>query len=195
MKLLYLIRHATPVIQPERPAREWTLSERGAQEAGVLAGTASSWGLEALYSSSEPKARGTALIIGDAMGLPVHVVDGFDELRIPEWIGNSDEFNELVRTVLERTTPAGPPQLEPLIDARSPERAVAAAARFAEGVRIVAAGAMPAAIVSHGRVLTSYLSEYCEVESPFDFWRAIPMPGWTSIDLDNPRRPVEPFRT
>jgi probable phosphoglycerate mutase len=194
MKLLYLIRHATPVIQPDTPARDWTLSERGAKEAEVLAGAAESWGLEAIYSSSEPKARGTALIIGDALGLPVHVVDGFDELRIPEWIGNSDEFNELVRTVLERATSAGAPQLEPLLDARSPERASAAAARFADGVRIVAAGPLPAAIVSHGRVLTSYLSEYFSIESPFDYWRAIPMPGWTSIDLDRARTTVEPFR-
>ena len=47
MRHLYLIRHATPSIRPEMPAREWTLSERGIQEAQVLAGTAEAWGLEA----------------------------------------------------------------------------------------------------------------------------------------------------
>jgi hypothetical protein len=46
---------------------------------------------------------------------------------------------------------------------------------------------MPAAIVSHGRVLTSYLMTYAMVEEPFDFWRAIPMPGWTAIDLEAAR--------
>jgi hypothetical protein len=46
---------------------------------------------------------------------------------------------------------------------------------------------MPAAIVSHGRILTAYLAQHRPLESPFDYWRAIPMPGWTRIDLDAPR--------
>lgn len=194
MRRLYLIRHATPTIQPQQPAREWTLSERGAREAEVLAGSAAEWGIEAIYSSSEPKARGTALIIGDALGLPVHVVAAFDELRMPEWIGNSDEFNDLVRAVLEDSLPPSAPQLEPLIDMRAPERADAAAARFAEGIHIVEQGAMPAAVVSHGRVLTSYLASRGGIEDAFEFWRSIPMPGWTVIDLDDAKAAVEPFR-
>jgi broad specificity phosphatase PhoE len=98
MRLIYLIRHASPVIRPDLPTREWTLSERGAREAQVLAGAALDWGIEALFSSSEAKARGTALIIGDAVGLPVNVVDAFDELRIADWVDNADAFN-LVRDV------------------------------------------------------------------------------------------------
>jgi broad specificity phosphatase PhoE len=182
---LYVIRHATPAIRPELPARDWGLSERGAAEAAVLASTAEGWGIEAVYSSSEAKARATALIIGDALGLAVHVVDAFDELRFPEWVGNADEFNELVRAVLEGGTPALP-KLEPLVDARMPERAEAAAERFAQGVRIVEAGAMPAAVVSHGRILTAYVTRTCGVDEPYEFWRSIPMPGWTVIDLDRP---------
>lgn len=194
MRLLYLIRHATPTIRPELPAREWTLSERGIQEAQVLAGTAESWGLEALYTSNEPKTRGTALVIGDALGLNVNVVDSFGELRIPEWISNADEFNMLVRSVLEGTTPERKIHLEPSIEQRTAESAEAAAQRFIEGVSLVEAGAFPAAIVSHGRILTSYLMRMIDMDSAFDFWRAIPMPGWACIDLDSPKRElVTPF--
>ncbi len=194
MRLLYLIRHATPTIRPELPAREWTLSERGVQEAQVVAGTAEAWGLEALYTSNEPKTRGTALVIGDALGLNVNVVDAFGELRIPEWISNADEFNMLVRSVLEGTTPERKIHLDPLIEQRTAESAEAAAQRFADGVALVEAGAFPAAIVSHGRILTSYLMTMIEMESPFDFWRTIPMPGYACLDLDSPKRElVLPF--
>ncbi len=182
MRPLYLIRHASPVIRPDEHARDWPLSDRGIIEAQALAGTAADWGVEALYSSSEAKARGTALIIGDAMGLPVNVVDAFDELLITDWIRNADEFNNAVRAILDGD--ALP---------RGVESAADAASRFADGVSIVGSGAFPAAIVSHGRILTSYLGQYRALESPFEYWRAIPMPGWTRIDLDAPHEAPPPF--
>lgn len=184
MRLLYLIRHASPMIQPAVPTREWTLSERGVGEAHALADTAAGWGLEALYSSSEAKARATALIIGDALGLPVHIVDGFDELHMPEWIGNADAFNESVRAILEGEDMA----------MRGAETAHTAATRFAAGVRIVMDGSFPAAVVSHGRIITSWLTSEGLVEDPFETWRAIPMPGYAAVDLDRPAL-VVPFRT
>jgi broad specificity phosphatase PhoE len=175
MRLLYLVRHASPQIQPEVNAREWTLSERGVAEAQVIAGAAESWGLEALYCSTEPKARATALIIGEPLGLAPQQADAFDELRMAQWISNADRFNETVKAILAGDAP------------RDAERADVAAARFAAGVEHVAQGPMPAAVVSHGRVLTAYLSAHAMVEEPFEFWRAIPMPGWCVIDLDEPR--------
>lgn len=181
MRPLYLIRHASPIVRPAEPAREWPLSERGIAEAQTIAGAAAEWGLEALYSSSEPKARSTALIIGEAIGLPVRVADAFDELRMSDWIGNADEFNEAVRAILEGDPPRGA------------ESRQDAARRFAEGIQIVAEGPMPAAIVSHGRILTSYLAQHRGLDTPFDYWRSIPMPGWTRIDLDAPREAPSPF--
>lgn len=192
MRPLYLIRHASPQIRPDAPARDWPLSERGITEAHQLAETARGWGVEALYSSSEAKARSTALIIGEALRLQVNVSDAFDELRIPDWIHNSDEFNELVKSIFN----GGPEPgfvLDPVVERRLPEPATSAAERFAEGVELVAAGPMPAAIVAHGRVLTAFLAAHTAVEDAFALWRSIPMPGWTTIDLDQPvseRRPV-----
>ena len=53
MKLLYFVRHASPNIQPNVPSEQWTLSERGIEEARSLAKIAAGWGLEAVYSSVE----------------------------------------------------------------------------------------------------------------------------------------------
>ncbi len=185
MRLLYLIRHAAPEIQPNVPTPQWRLSQRGIEDARRLADVARSWNLQAIYSSIEPKAESTALIIGDATGLPVRVTQGFEELRIDQWFANADDFSRAVRSILEN----------PDISMRGAERATAAASRFEAGVRIVEDGPFPAAIVSHGRVLTAYLRQLLRLDEPFQLWRSIPMPGWACIDME-PAVPklIEPFR-
>jgi broad specificity phosphatase PhoE len=174
MRALYLVRHAAPAIQREQPAREWRLSERGIADAKRLAETAATWGLRAIYCSGEEKSRATALILSDATGAPVHAVELFDELRIGEWVGNADDFNERVRAILA----------EPAQPQRGAETADAAAARFAAGVDIVAERGLPAALVSHGRVIAAWLASRGAIDDAFAFWRSLPMPGWTRIDLE-----------
>jgi broad specificity phosphatase PhoE len=180
---VYLVRHATPAVQPDVPSREWTLSPRGIEEARALGETAAGWALQAVYCGDEPKMRATALLLGEATGAPVHVIGEFNETRIGGWIANADEFNDLVHALMDgRPLP------------RNVESADEAAARFAAGLRLMEAGPFPAAVVSGGRVLTSYLSrERRGIDDAFSFWRGIPFPGYTSIDLDAPDEPVAPF--
>jgi broad specificity phosphatase PhoE len=183
MRRAYLIRHASPAVRPDAPSRDWTLSESGIAEARRLAARASAWDLRAVYCGDEPKMRGTALILAEAAATAVHVVDSFNETRIGGWIANSDEFNEIVRAVLLG---------DPL--PRNVESGAEAAARFERGLGLIEQGAFPAAVVSGGRVLTSFLTRRRRgIEDAFAFWRAIPFPGWTSIDLDAPGEPVTPF--
>lgn len=177
MRRIYFIRHATPAVQPNVPAPEWPLADRGIEEARALGVTAQQWDLKALYSSTEPKAQSTALLIGDAVGLPVNVVEGLEETRLDWWINNSDEFGEAVRQILE----------EPKMSLRGAERAEAAATRFASAIRLIEQGPFPAAVVTHGRVLTAWLAQTLGLEDPFAVWRSIPMPGWTTLDLDDMR--------
>ncbi len=183
MRLLYLIRHATPLIQPQEPTWLWPLSERGIDEAHRLADVAAAWRLRALYTSNERKAEATALIIGEHVGLPAMAVEGCEELRFGTWINNADEFSEAVRTILE----------EPGQSLRGAERADAAAARFASATQIMAQGEFPAAVVSHGRILAAFLGARLAVDDPFALWRSMPMPGWAVLDLDQPKL-VEEFR-
>ena len=180
MRPVYFIRHASPTIQPNVPAEEWTLSERGVEEARRLAQVAATWGLAAVYSSAEPKAQATALIVGDAAALPVHVVEGLQELRFDRWIPNADEFSEMIRRIFEQ--PAG--------SVHGAERVDAAAARFASAIELLDEREFPAAIVSHGRILTAYLAQLLRLDDPFTLWRSIPMPGWVRVNLDDPRGPV-----
>jgi len=174
MRLLYLVRHASPRVQPDAPARDWPLSKRGIEEGRALAAVAAGWGLRAVYASPEEKARTTALLLAEPTGLPVAVVPGFEELRIDDWIGNADEFSALVRRILA----------QPNISVRGAERAAAAATRFEAALRVVEEGPFPAAVVSHGRVLAAYVAKLLRLEDAFAFWRAIPMPAWAALDLD-----------
>jgi len=177
MRPLYLLRHASPTLQPNAPQSEWTLSDRGIAEAEQLAEIARGWGLRAVYTSAESKAKATALIVAEACGLNAAVVDGLEELRFDEWIANSNQFSEAVRDILA----------EPDVAMRGAERASSAAARFAAAVGIIEQGPFPAAAVSHGRVMTAYLAETLRLPDPFGLWRAMPMPAWAVLDLDGPR--------
>lgn len=183
MRHVYLVRHASPTIQPNVPAEEWTLSERGIEESHALARISVGWNLAAVYSSTEPKAQATALVIGDAASQPVRVVEGFQELRFDRWIPNADAFAEMIRGIFRQAN----------VSVHGAESAGAAAARFAAAVRIVEEGPFPAAVVSHGRVITAYLSQIQEVDEPFDLWRSIPMPGWACLDLDASKL-IAPFQ-
>lgn len=176
MKLLYVIRHASPIVQPTEPAPLWPLSEAGIEEARALAAIADAWDLRALYSSSERKAEATALVIGESLLLPVHAVEGLEELRFDTFVNNSDDFADAVRNIVEN----------PGISMRGAERAGAAAARFAGAIGIIRPGAFPAAAVSHGRVIAAYLSHALGLDDPFAIWRSIPMPGWARIDVEPP---------
>lgn len=181
MRPVYFIRHASPTIQPNVPSEEWALSERGIDEARRLAKVAATWGLHAIYSSTEPKAQATALIVGDAAGVPVHAVDGLQELHFDRWVPNADEFAEMIRAIFE----------QPALSVHGAERAAAAAARFASAVTLLDDQEFPAAIVSHGRILTAYLSQLLHLDDPFAFWRSIPMPGWVRVDLDDAQGDAE----
>jgi len=180
-----VVRHASPQIDPDVPARDWPLSAAGIDEARVLASVSASWGLRALYSSTEDEARATAQAIGDVAGLPCQQLDGLDELRIDGWIGEPDAFAALVRSIFHMRRGS--------IQGAEPGRD--AAARFAKAIGTVRAGPLPAAAVSHGRVIAAWLAQLLEGIDAFEVWRSIPMPGYAVIELDDhPPRLVRPFQ-
>jgi broad specificity phosphatase PhoE len=134
--------------------------------------------LKAIYSSREPKAMSTALILAEGTDLQVHTVDGLQETRLAGgYTTNADEFSETVRAVLE----------EPATSVRGSETAAAAGARFAGAIAIVETGPFPAVVVTHGRVLVSWLSRERGFADPFGLWRSMPIPGWACLDLDAAR--------
>lgn len=173
---IYVIKHADPTVQPDIPAEQWTLSARGIEEARRIAETARTWGLRAVYSSFEGKAKATALIIAEPADLQVRVIEGLEELRLGQWIANADDFNGLVRQILET----------PSESVSGAEAAAGAATRFERAMKVVMQRELPAAVVSHGRIMAAYLSCVLGERDAFAVWRAMPFGAVARVDASGP---------
>lgn len=78
-----LVKHALPELDPDRPAREWMLSDEGAAQSERLAGRLRSFAPFRLVASPEPKALVTARIVAARLGVSVSVVEGLREFDHP----------------------------------------------------------------------------------------------------------------
>jgi broad specificity phosphatase PhoE len=70
---LIFITHPEVIVAPEVDVPEWHLSDTGRQRARTLGESAMLSGVSAIWSSSERKARETASILADALGLIVDI--------------------------------------------------------------------------------------------------------------------------
>jgi probable phosphoglycerate mutase len=96
MTRLYLIRHAATDLLAERIAGRLPavpLSAAGREEAARLARRLAEREIRAIYSSPQQRARETARFVGDALTLPVQIVEEIDEIDYCDWTGRS--FEEL----------------------------------------------------------------------------------------------------
>ncbi len=76
MNKLILVRHSESKVEPVVPANRWRLSARGRDRCIGLAQRLAVQGPDIMLSSTEPKARETAEIAADRLGVPVAVVEG-----------------------------------------------------------------------------------------------------------------------
>jgi len=179
-----LIRHAE---SQWNAAGRWqghgdpSLSERGRQQADVLASALAGQGIEVLVSSDLARARETAAALGRALGLEPVVDAAFRELDVGSWTG-------LRRAEIEQRDP----ELLARFDAGDPEaRAGGAESRgeIRQRVRRAAAGLSRAhrggcvALVTHLGVIRALLpgSELGNVE-----WRLVRAEALAAPDPPEP---------
>lgn len=142
--MLLLVRHSSPELDPALPPEAWRLSDEGRARCAPLAARLAAYEPRLLLSSTEPKARETAELIGAELGLEVALSDGVRETarRTVPWL-ERDEFERGVRGLFER-----PDEI-----AFGEESANAALARFTAAVDGLAE---PAIVVSHGTIISLY---------------------------------------
>lgn len=83
---LILVKHALPVIDASKPAKEWQLSAEGELQTEVLAERLRTFAPLRMIASPEPKAMTTAELVAAKLHVGVHVVDDlreFDRPRLP----------------------------------------------------------------------------------------------------------------
>lgn len=103
---LTLVRHAEPAYVSE--GRSWSdppLTERGGEQAVLLAKRVSQWDIDEIWVSPMVRARETAAPLAEAGGVEPQLLDWLGEIRNPpEWDGSpADEIEEFFATSGERT--------------------------------------------------------------------------------------------
>ncbi len=171
---LILVRHALPEIRRDVPAAAWPLSEAGRAAAAELARRITHDGVTRVFTSTEPKAAGTARALAAAWDLDVEEVPGLQEHERPEaqWM-TREAFDGRVRELFAR----------PAERVFGTESADEARRRFTMALmRLVTRAAGDVVVVSHGTVITLFVAGAAGVE-PFTFWKRLEMPCAVTLAL------------
>ena len=178
-KPLILVRHSLPELLKDRPAREWKLSADGRLRARLLSERISTYPVDILFSSVEPKAVETAQIIASACDVELHLVEGLQEhdrsnvpfLSRPEFESAVQEFFRQPDTLVFGRETAN----------QAHERFSAAITSLVERYRN-----QVIAIVTHGTVITLFVSRLTGASS-FFLLEKLGMPSFVVIDIDATR--------
>jgi broad specificity phosphatase PhoE len=148
---VFLARHGeTDDNAPPQRVMGWLdspLNERGREQARALAAEAAGHGFASLYASHLARARQTAEIVGEALGLEPVVDERLAESRRGAWEGR------LVDEIRRDEPDAWAAWIEAREDFEFPgggEALAAHCARVAEALGEVGAGPLPALVVCHG---------------------------------------------
>lgn len=158
------IRHAEPLIERDRPPAEWRLSMRGEEASCELGVCLAPTGLRRMVTSPEKKARATAAVLGEVLGVSVIFDDRLREVQRP-W--TDDNFAELVARYLEGERFEGWEPVEQVVS------------RWLDSL-FSRPSEDPIEVVTHGTAMT-YLLLAGDTAKRARFWSDLTMPdGWIS---------------
>jgi broad specificity phosphatase PhoE len=174
---LILVKHSLPEIVENVPAHAWELSSEGRTRVGKLAGKLKQYQPEVIVSSVEPKARQTAELICENLGVDVMVMDGLhehDRNGVPYY--SNDKFQSLVQELFEK----------PDVLVFGNETATQALLRFRESIELITTfyDDKKGAIVSHGTVISLFVAWLTGVDG-YSLWKELGLPSFILLDLQN----------
>lgn len=177
MPLLVLVKHSMPAVTAAVAARDWPLSTEGKRRCDWLANALQPFQPAALYSSTEPKARETAELVGTSLGVAVRCVDGLqenDRTNFP-YLRRAADFEQRIRAFIDSPD-------ERLI---GKETANEALARFGAAVAGIIAEhpGETVCIVAHGTVISLFAAHFNRVPA-FEIWMSLnPLPSYITLSL------------
>jgi broad specificity phosphatase PhoE len=177
MKPLILVKHSSPEIVEDVPAREWTLSEEGRKCSHRLAGLLLLYQPEAIICSLEPKARETASILAKDLGLALDAVEGLHEHdRSSSPYYSSEEFQKFMQEFFEK----------PTVLVFGQETAAQSLARFRGAVERILKSYEDKSIiiVAHGTVISLFVAWSTGCDG-YSLWRALGLPSFVLLDLQS----------
>ena len=172
-----LIRHAQSEPVPNLHQSQWGLTAAGEASCKELASYLASQKTTHIYSSPEHKTILTSKITAAHLGIDYQVQEGLQEQNNDGmgWFETADDFKAAVQKLFEHPTK----------QVFGPETALGAADRFKNALHTIAeqhSDDNVIAIVTHGRVMTSFLqAEGAVPEGVVPFWRSLTFPDCTTI--------------
>ncbi len=177
MGRIYLIRHPACNAREDLPAEQWLLSEAGEKQLESLIRSRFWAGVLHVYASTEPKAEAVAQRVFARHAISFSLHDDLRELRRPPvFIRDRNEILGLVGRVFASPQEHAP-GFEPL--AAAAERVW----RFL--TQVVAENALPAAVVSHGIVLSALRARLlCKEKVDLKDWQRLPFAAVAEVESD-----------
>ena len=174
---LVLVKHALPVLEPSKPAREWQLGAEGELQSKRLASRLRAFAPLRIVTNPEPKASTTGQLIAVELGLHVSSVDGlreFDRPVLPLMSQSEHErenaaiFADLNRRVL------------------GAESGRDALHRFSEaiGAELARTGAQSLVVITHGTVISLFVAAHNQVNA-FELWKELACPSFVVLDVSS----------
>ncbi len=168
---IYLIRHGETQGNREgyfRGRSDFPLNENGKEQARLLAEALKDSGITRIYSGPLTRARQTAEILADKLGVPVVVEEGFNNINLGPWEGKKKEdikreFPREFQLWITRPEELKLPGAETVMEVM--ERAVATLKRIVEEVQEESI-----AVVTHRAVLKPLIAGILDMRPPF-FWK------------------------
>jgi broad specificity phosphatase PhoE len=175
MRKLILIRHSAVTQDPTLSSHQWRLSAAGRARAQALAAHIAPHHPTRFITSEEPKAIETGQIIAAALGKPWTTAPGLQEhnRQGAPYFPSQAEFEAAVSQLFEH-----PREL-----LFGQETADQTRIRFTQTILTLLAqyptGTL--AIVSHGTVLTLFLTHHNPHLNPILFWRSLQLPDFVVV--------------
>lgn len=169
-----LVKHALPVLDPSRPAREWRLGEEGRSQSRLLAERLRQFSPIRLIASPEPKAQETAQIVAEQLDTPLEIVDGLQELdrrALPIMSRREHErVNEPIFEDFDR----------PILGSES---ARVALDRFSAALHseLEVAPEQSLVVVTHGTVIALFTGAHNDT-SEFELWKRLRCPAMVVLE-------------
>jgi broad specificity phosphatase PhoE len=179
---LILVKHAMPELNDNLPAKEWVLGEKGKKQAEKFSKfIAENLDFDTvIYSSPEPKAMATAQILSEKLNASIELEKNLKELDRPVLnIVSEEVHNDRNEAIFENPG-------EAVIGDESANEALA---RFEKGIKEVMTKPLVDSmkderiVVTHGTVMSLFLSKYNSELQAFDVWKTLSCPSYAIVSI------------
>ena len=170
-----LVKHASPILDSSRPAREWRLGEEGEAQSRRLADRLRAFSPMRLVASPEPKAFKTGQVVAAELDLPITSVEGLEEFDRPV-------MPMMLKAEYERVNAAIFADFDR--QALGVESARGALGRFsaALGGQLAQTEKQTLVVITHGTVISLFACAHNELD-PFELWKRLSCPSFVVMEV------------